>query len=240
MKISSNCLVWKNKLAKKLNPSFQTYDDKLLNKLQSRKFCAKDNPGKTNPMNKYINSGLSIIHGNNYSVLKYRTLGEELELAAKTYTHNLALYSAHQKTKYSYEELNHFSDIVARCFIGLGIQMQEKVGVYAPNCNEWLFSQFATCKVGGIFININPAYQVNELEFTLNKTKITTLIMPKKLKKSNYVDIINTIDNGFKDKNQDPKNLKLKKLPYLKRIILLDDVSADEHVSKHHEQIGKN
>jgi fatty-acyl-CoA synthase len=206
----------------------------------NKTFCDSKKTKVLNPMDKYLNTGLSIVHGNNYSVLKYSTLGEELELAAKTYSHNLALYSAHQKTKYTYEELNHFSDIVARCFIGLGIQMEEKIGVYAPNCNEWLFSQFATCKVGGIFININPAYQVSELEFTLNKTKISTLIMPKKLKKSNYVEIINSIDPGFKDKSQNRKNLKLKKLPYLKRVILLDDVSADEHVSKHHEEIGKH
>ena len=74
---------------------------------------------------------------------------------------------------------------------------------------------------------------------TLNKTKITTLIMPKKLKSSNYIDILKGIDSSFEGKNQNKTNLKLKKLPYLKRVILLDDISANEAVHKHHHNIAE-
>lgn len=200
----------------------------------------------SDPLDRYFKSDLSIAHGNNYDILKYRTLGDELENAAKQFSNNLALFSVHQNIKMTYQELNHQVDLVARCFIGLGIKMNEKVGVYAPNCSEWLCSQFGAAKIGAVFININPAYQVKELEFTLNKCQISTLIMPRKLKKSNYVEILNLIDPGFKDKTQDKRNLKLKFLPYLKRVILLNDTTVDEieqqthHSSHHHHHNQSN
>ena len=129
--------------------------------------------------------------------------------------------------------------LTSRCFVGLGIKTDEKIGMYAPNCEEWIFSQLASSKVGGVFVNINPGYQSKDLAYTLNKTEINTLIMPKRLKKSNYVEILNGIDSGFKDKSQNPLNLNIKSLPFLKNVILLDDISADEDIDLNHNKIGK-
>lgn len=191
------------------------------------------------PMDRFYNSNLSIIYGDTFVNLKNNTLGQEIELAAKKFPHSLCLYSAHQNTKYTFEEFNHLVDFTSRCFVGVGIEVNEKIGIYAPNCNEWLLSKFACAKIGGVFVNINPAYQVKELEFTLNKTKISTLIMPKKIKSSNYVEILNEIDSGFKDRFQNRKKLSLKKLPYLKRVILISDEAADEDTSLDHERIAE-
>lgn len=172
---------------------------------------------------------LSHTKGNTYESLKYITIGKQIEVAAKVYKDSLALHSAHQgETFLSYEHLDFEVSKVARGFVGLGIQMQETVGVYAPNCNEWAISQYACSRSGSILVNINPAYQTKDLQYTLNKTKISTLIMPKKLKSSNYVDILNAIDPGLKDKHQNKLQLKLNNLPYLKRVILLDDLAAGE------------
>ncbi len=192
-------------------------------------------------MQRYYDSHLSYVCGNTHSSLKYITIGKQLEEAAAKYKNTLALHSAHQgNIYYTYEEFNHEVTKVARGFIGLGLKLQDTVGVYAPNCNEWTISQFACSRAGLILVNINPAYQVNDLQYTLNKTKINTLIMPKKLKYSNYVDILKKIDPGFEDKDQHRSNLKLKNLPYLKRVILLDDVSANEEVHKHHQKVAED
>lgn len=190
-------------------------------------------------INNCHNSHLSITRGNTHISLKNMTMSKLLEETTAKHPTQTAIISAHQNTKYTYEELSHFVHILSRCFIGLGINLQEKIGVYAPNCNEWLFSQFASAKVGAVFVNINPAYQAKDLEFTLNKTEINTLIMPKKLKKSNYIEILKQIDEGFIQK-QNKYNLKLKKLPHLKRVILLNDNSADEIDDKNHKSIADN
>jgi fatty-acyl-CoA synthase len=192
-------------------------------------------------MESYYNSHLSYTKGNTHSVLKNITIGKELENAAKKYKDNLALVSCHQNKQFTYEEFDHEVFRVARGLVGLGLSMQETIGIYAPNSFEWVLTQFASSRAGVILVNINPGYQVKDLEYTLNKTKITTLIMPKKLKSSNYVEILNAIDGGFKKRNNHQKHhLNLEKLPYLKRVILLDDVSSAEEVNKDHEMIGKD
>lgn len=175
----------------------------------------------------------SYTQGNTFESLKYMTIGQQISLSANMYKEALALHSSHQgETFYSYEHLDYEVSKVARGFIGLGIQLQEAVGLYAPNCNEWAISQYACSRSGAVLVNINPAYQTKDLQYTLNKTKITTLIMPKQMKLSNYVQILNTIDPGFKDKHQNKLSLNLKNLPYLKRVILLDEVSAGESTTK--------
>jgi fatty-acyl-CoA synthase len=51
-------------------------------------------------------------------------------------------------------------------------------------------TQFATAKLGLIQVNINPAYQVSEAEFTLNKVGVKLLVAADRFKTSNYAGMI--------------------------------------------------
>lgn len=48
---------------------------------------------------------------------------------------------------------------VARGLLALGVQQQDRVAVWAPNCVEWLVLQFAVAQVGAVLVNLNPAYR---------------------------------------------------------------------------------
>ena len=50
------------------------------------------------------------------------------------------------------------------------------MGIWAPNCAEWLLVQYASAKAGVILVNINPAYRTSELEFVLNQSGCRVLI----------------------------------------------------------------
>jgi acyl-CoA synthetase (AMP-forming)/AMP-acid ligase II len=41
-----------------------------------------------------------------------------------------------------------------------------------------------------VLVNVNPAFQSNELAFCLNKVEIKALVMADQFKKSNYVNIL--------------------------------------------------
>ena len=43
----------------------------------------------------------------------------------------------------------------------------DRVGIWSPNCAEWMLVQYATAKLGAILVNINPAYRTSELEYAL-------------------------------------------------------------------------
>ena len=68
------------------------------------------------------------------------------------------------------------STSVARGLLGAGIEVGDRVGIWAPNCAEWTLVQYATAKVGAILVNINPAYRTHELAYVLNQSGVRMLV----------------------------------------------------------------
>ena len=52
----------------------------------------------------------------------------------------------------------------------------DRVGIWAPNCAEWVFVQYGTAKLGAILVNINPAYRTHELSYVLKQAGISVLV----------------------------------------------------------------
>ena len=50
-----------------------------------------------------------------------------------------------------------------------GFEPGDRIGIWAPNCAEWVAVQYATAKIGAILVNINPAYRTWELTHALQK-----------------------------------------------------------------------
>src|SRR5437868_10240376 len=62
----------------------------------------------------------------------------------------------------------------------------ERVGIWSPNRYEWVITQYATAAIGAILVNINPAYRTSELEFVLNQSGITFLILARGFRQADY------------------------------------------------------
>ena len=92
------------------------------------------------------------------------TIGENLERTVAEHGEREALVVRHQKVRWTYEDLNERVDRLAGGLLGAGIGAGDRVGIWAPNCAEWVLVQFATAKVGAILVNINPAYRTSELQ----------------------------------------------------------------------------
>ena len=96
----------------------------------------------------------------------------------------------------------------------------DRIGIWAPNCIEWVLLQFASAKIGAILVTINPAYRKNELRYALNKVQCKILVMASSFKTSDYVSMINEIAPGTV--NETGINLDLKELPHLKSIFIIN------------------
>ena len=149
------------------------------------------------------------------------TVGDLLRTAAHKWGKSDAMISIHEQTKWSYHELLQRSEQIAKGMLSLGLPKHARVGIYAPNCKEWLLTQMAASLADLILVNINPAYQVIELEHALNKVQVSALIMAPSFKSSNYIELLTKIDPEFS--NQESTTLNLKKLPHLKHVVLIGD-----------------
>jgi len=166
-------------------------------------------------------------------------IGEILEQVSKKHPYVDCIISSHQNLKLSYAEINYQVDVVAKSLIALGLPKGAKIGAYAPNCEEWLLIQLACARVGYILVNVNPAYQVNDLKYVLKQVQINCLFMPRCMRSSNYLEIINEISPSLRHSSQNPINLELKELPDLKSLVLLDDIVCGDILDSHKHLINK-
>ena len=124
--------------------------------------------------------------------------------------------------KLSYSTIDQAVDALAIGFLALGLDKGDRLGIWSPNRLEWVLTQFATARIGVILVNINPAYRLSELEFSLNKVGCKALILAKKFKSSDYLDMIYTLAPEIDVCS--PGELKAKKLPELKHVIVMGSV----------------
>jgi fatty-acyl-CoA synthase len=73
----------------------------------------------------------------------------------------------------------------------MGLKKGDRVGIYSTNCAEWTLLQFSCARANLILVNINPAFQANELTYCLKKVGIKMLVAAESFKSSNYIQIIN-------------------------------------------------
>jgi fatty-acyl-CoA synthase len=69
----------------------------------------------------------------------------------------------------------------------------DRVGIWAPNCVEWVLVQYATAKIGAILVNVNPAYRTHELRFVLQQSGVSVLVSATSFKTSDYAAMVEEV-----------------------------------------------
>src|SRR5919106_1854970 len=87
------------------------------------------------------------------------TIDENLERAVARFGDREALVVRHQDVRLTYAELDARVNALARGLLGAGLHKGDRLGIWAPNCAEWVLVQYATAKAGIILVNVNPAYR---------------------------------------------------------------------------------
>ena len=100
---------------------------------------------------------LSYSHGTAEQTLLGETIGANLRRVATTYPDREAVVDVPTGRRWTYAAFDAESDALARGLIAAGIEPGDRVGIWAPNCPEWVLLQYATAKAGIILVNINPA-----------------------------------------------------------------------------------
>jgi fatty-acyl-CoA synthase len=124
------------------------------------------------------------------------TIGENLDRAVAEHGDRDALVSRHQGIRMTYAELGAAVDRLACGLLAAGLSKGDRVGIWAPNCAEWVLVQYATAKVGAILVNINPAYRTHELAYALEQSGIRMLVSAPAFKTSDYTAMVGEVRGG--------------------------------------------
>jgi fatty-acyl-CoA synthase len=114
------------------------------------------------------------------------TIGANLDRTAARVGDHEALVECATGRRFSYPDLVAEVDACALGLAGLGVRKGDRVGIWAPNCAEWVFVQYGTAKLGAILVNINPAYRTHELAYVLKQAGISVLVAAPEFKTSDY------------------------------------------------------
>ncbi len=163
----------------------------------------------------------SYVHGASATPLRYETIGACFDEIVARHGEREALVVRHQNLRFTYRALQRAVDEAAAGLLALGLEPGDRVGIWSPNCAEWVITQFATAKAGLILVNVNPAYRLAELEYALNKAGCKALITADRFKSSDYLGMLRSLAPELA--RCEPGALQAAKLPALRAVIRLGE-----------------
>ncbi len=121
------------------------------------------------------------------------TLGANFERTVARHGDREALVDVATSRRWTYNELDVEVDEVALGLMGRGVGKGDRVGIWAPNCAEWVIVQYATAKIGAILVNVNPAYRAHELSFVIQQSGVRLLVSAVEHRTSNYQAMVEQV-----------------------------------------------
>ena len=129
---------------------------------------------------------LSYVHGASDVPLLGEPIFRNLRRTASRFGDREALVVPYQQYRATYQELVDQCEVVARGLMARGVKKGDRVGIWSPNRFEWVITQYATAAIGAILVNINPAYRTSELEYALNQSGTSLLILAAAFRQADY------------------------------------------------------
>jgi fatty-acyl-CoA synthase len=129
------------------------------------------------------------------------TIGANFERTVARFADREALVDSPAKRRWTYSELDIEVDELALGLLQRGIKKGDRVGLWSPNCAEWVIAQYATAKIGAILVNVNPAYRAHELRYVITQSGMTMLISAQEHKTSNYRAMVEQVHPECPDLN---------------------------------------
>jgi len=132
-------------------------------------------------------------HGPTEVALLDETIPANLQRTLGAHPNREALVSVHQDIRWTYDEFGTRVRRLAKSLMHAGLEIGDRVGLWAPNYAEWTLVQYATAEIGVILVNVNPAYRTHELSYALNQSGCRWVIASPVFKTSDYVAMVASI-----------------------------------------------
>jgi fatty-acyl-CoA synthase len=178
----------------------------------------------------------SYSYGVSQHALLGETIGENLQRTCNKFPDREALISVYQNYQATYSEFWQQVTTVAKALLATNVNKGDRVGIWSPNCYEWVLVQYATARIGAIMVNINPAYRTSELAYVLNQSGVSVLISALSFQGSNYKSMINEakslcedlreviyLDEGWEVFLHQSKMISSKHLEEIEKTLQFDD-----------------
>ncbi len=186
----------------------------------------------------------SYVSGPSTQPLLGETIGQNLRRTAEKFPDRDALVVPYQGYRATYRQFWEETSKVARGLLVRGVKKGDRVGIWAPNRAEWVEMQYATARIGVILVNVNPAYRTHELEYALKHSGVSTLVLAKAFRQTDYVEMVRevrlrcpelkqtiVIEDDWADLKHDAQRFSEEELGHLERELQFDDAINIQYTS---------
>ena len=97
-----------------------------------------------------------------------------LDEAVRQWPENIAL-DFFGKT-YTYARLGEMTNRIATGLKAMGVGKGSRVGLFMPNCPQYVMCYYAILKIGGTVVNFNPLYSPHEIEHQLKDAQVEVMV----------------------------------------------------------------
>jgi acyl-CoA synthetase (AMP-forming)/AMP-acid ligase II len=104
------------------------------------------------------------------------TLPQILQQAADRFGDGVAIEDG--ALRLSYHELEGQARLAAKAYISMGLGAGERVGIWAPNCAEWIISALGAHLAGGVLVPLNTRLKGREAGDILRRSGARALVCP--------------------------------------------------------------
>jgi HIP---CoA ligase len=115
----------------------------------------------------------------------------------------------------TYEQLALEVDRYARGFVAAGLEVGDRVGVWGPNCAEWMLAALGVLRAGGVIVPLNTRFKGGEAAYILRNSGAKLLVTVRGFLGFDYPAMLGDVD-----------------VAPLSLILLLRDESADGDVER--------
>eukprot|EP00088_Acartia_fossae_P014139 TRINITY_DN1753_c0_g1_i2.p1 TRINITY_DN1753_c0_g1~~TRINITY_DN1753_c0_g1_i2.p1 ORF type:complete len:641 (+),score=202.54 TRINITY_DN1753_c0_g1_i2:63-1985(+) len=158
------------------------------------------------------------------------TIGQTVERGADLFGDREGLVDLGQNQRRTFNQLRQEINSLAAGFVELGLEQGARIGIWGPSTIEWYLTQFAAARAGLVLVNINPAYQPEELKYCINKVGISAIVCHDKFKSQDYYRLIQRIAPELGASS----TLSSSSVPTLKHIIVIsDELSHQQKAGAH-------
>ncbi|KAK5851236.1 hypothetical protein PBY51_002044 [Eleginops maclovinus] len=161
----------------------------------------------------------SYVHGTSSTSLLHTTIGESLLRTVERWPDREAVVFLEDGVRKTFAQLQKDVDQAAAGLLALGLQKGDRLGMWGPNTYEWILFQFATAKAGIILVAVNPAYQLQEVEYALRKVGCKAIVCPTQFRTQKYCDMLRQICPEIETST--PGDIRSPRLPDLRSVIIL-------------------
>lgn len=147
------------------------------------------------------------------------SIGFAVEEAARLYSNREFLVV--DDRRFTYGQFAHRVKQFSRGLLAAGVKPGDKVAVWLPNGIEWVDAVFSLANIGTIFVPVNTRFKAEELEYILNQSDSSTLILAERFQKSEFMKMFLQLSPELTSLR--PGNLTSARIPGLKTVICLSE-----------------